>query len=55
VVDNPEVITMTTDGHHYESLLKAGSYRLYIHIRRQRCLFHAEKDLAHRINEADKP
>jgi len=50
----PDAITVTTDGYHYESMLKSVSSRLGIHIRRQRCLFHIEKDLAHSIKEEKK-
>ena len=45
----PKTITITTDGYHYENVLKEVSRRLGIRVRRQRCLFHIEKDLAHRI------
>jgi len=48
----PEEIFITTDGYHYESVLKEVSRALNIRIRRQRCLFHIEKDLAHRIKDA---
>ena len=50
----PEEIFITTDGYHYESVLKTVSSGLNIQIRRQRCLFHIEKDLAHRIKDANK-
>ncbi len=45
-------ISITTDGYHYESVLKEASSGLNVRIRRQRCLFHMEKDLAHRIRDA---
>ena len=45
----PNTITITTDGYRYEDALKEVSKRLRIRIRRQRCLFHIEKDLAHKI------
>ncbi len=45
----PNTITITTDGYHYENVLKETSRGLGIRIRRQRCLFHIEKDLAHKI------
>ena len=48
----PKEIFITTDGYHYESVLKEVSSSLNIRIRRQRCLFHIEKDLAHRIADA---
>ncbi len=48
----PEEIFITTDGYHYESVLETVSERLGIRMRRQRCLFHIEKDLAHRIRDA---
>ncbi|MEM0136023.1 MAG: hypothetical protein QXU18_12495, partial [Thermoplasmatales archaeon] len=44
----------TTDGYHYESVLKEVSSCLNVRISRQRCLFHMEKDLAHRIRDARK-
>ncbi len=45
----PNTITITTDGYRYENVLREVSRRLEIRIRRQRCLFHIEKDLAHKI------
>jgi transposase-like protein len=45
----PKEVFITTDGYHYESVLEASSTMLGIKIRRQRCLFHLEKDLAHKI------
>ena len=48
----PEEIFITTDGYHYESILEEVSVRLNTKIRRQRCLFHMEKDLAHKIAAA---
>ena len=50
----PKEIFVTTDGYHYESVLEKVSLNLGIRIGRQRCLFHIEKDLAHRIREAGK-
>ena len=50
----PSTIFVTTDGYHYESVLKAVSAKLSIRIKRQRCLFHIEKDLAHKIEDAHK-
>ncbi|MHB1708211.1 MAG: IS1/IS1595 family N-terminal zinc-binding domain-containing protein [Thermoplasmataceae archaeon] len=50
----PEEIFITTDGYHYESVLERVSSDLNVRIRRQRCLFHIEKDLAHRIKDAKK-
>ena len=50
----PEEIFITTDGYHYDSVLKTVSSGLDIQIRRQRCLFHVEKDLAHGIRDANK-
>ena len=47
-------IFMTTDGYHYESVLERVSSNLGIRTRRQRCLFHIEKDLAHRIKDAGR-
>jgi hypothetical protein len=49
----PDRIFITTDGYHNESVLRRVSERLGIRIRRQRCLFHIEKDLAHRIRDAN--
>ncbi len=40
---------ITTDGYHHAYILDAVSEKLGI--RMQRCLFHIEKDLAHRIAE----
>ena len=48
----PNTVTITTDGYRYEDVLKETSRKLGIRIRRQRCLFHIEKDLAHKIREA---
>ena len=48
----PNTVTMTADGYRYEDVLKETSRKLGIRIRRQRCLFHIEKDLAHKIREA---
>ena len=50
----PKEIFITTDGYHYGSVLRMVSERLNIRIRRQRCLFHIEKDLAHRISDAGR-
>ena len=47
-------IYVTTDGFHYSSVLRKASSILNIRIRRQRCLFHIEKDLAHRIRDSHK-
>lgn len=41
----PDKIFITTDGYHYESILKIVSNQLQIPIRRQRRLFHIEKVL----------
>ena len=48
----PGTIAITTDGYRYEDVLKETSRKLGILIKRQRCLFHIEKDLAHKIREA---
>ena len=48
----PDHVFITTDGYHYGSVLRMASERLSIRMRRQRCLFHIEKDLAHRIRDA---
>ena len=50
----PEVIFITSDGYHYESVLVTVASRMCMVIKRQRCLFHIEKDLAHKIKEAEK-
>jgi len=50
----PKEIFITTDGYHYESALEKVSAGLNVRIRRQRCLFHIEKDMAHRIRDAHK-
>ena len=50
----PDLIFITTDWYHYESGLETVSSRLGVQIRKQRCLFHIEKDLAHRIRDAGK-
>ena len=47
-------IYVTTDGFHYSSILRKASSILGIRIKRQRCLFHIEKDMAHRIKDAHK-
>ncbi len=44
-----KTVSITTDGYRYEDILKEASGKLEIRIRRQRCLFHIEKDLAHKI------
>ncbi|MHB8561922.1 MAG: hypothetical protein ACYDAP_12335 [Thermoplasmataceae archaeon] len=41
----PEMIFITTDGYHHETVLETVASRLCIRIRRQRCLIHIEKDL----------
>jgi hypothetical protein len=48
----PNTVAITTDGYRYEDVLKEASRKMGIRIRRQRCLFHVEKDLAHKIREA---
>ncbi len=47
-------IVITTDGYHYESILATVEERMHILIRRQRCLFHIEKDLAHTIKDSHR-
>lgn len=47
-------IYITTDGFHYSSVLREASRILNIRIRRQRCLFHIEKDLAHKIKDSHR-
>ena len=47
-------IYVTTDGFHYSSILRKASNILGIRIKRQRCLFHTEKDMAHRIKDSHK-
>jgi transposase-like protein len=48
----PKEIFITADGYHYKSILEMVSAGLDVRIGRQRCLFHIEKDLAHRIADA---
>ena len=48
----PSTITISTDGYRYEDVLKETSRKLGIRIKRQRYLFHIEKDLDHKIREA---
>ena len=48
----PKTIAITTDGYRYQDVLRETSRKLGIRIRRQRCLFHIEKDMAHKIREA---
>ena len=50
----PKEIFITTYGYHYESALEKVSAGLNVRIRRQRCLFHIEKDMARRIRDAHK-
>ena len=47
-------IFITTDGYHYESSLIETGRIMRKRIRRQRCLFHIEKDLAHNIKNSHK-
>ncbi|MGC8608568.1 MAG: hypothetical protein ACP5UV_01715 [Thermoplasmata archaeon] len=47
-------IYITTDGYHYSSVLGEVSRILGIRIERQGCLFHIERDLAHRIKDSHK-
>ena len=54
IPDNIDYIVITTDGYHYESILETVSEMIHIRIKRQRCLFHIEKDLAHRIKDSRK-
>lgn len=44
-------VYITTDGYHYSSVLREVSRILGIRMSRQRCLFHIENDLAHRIKD----
>ncbi len=48
----PQEIFITTDGYHYESVIRTVSKKLQIAIRRQRCSFHIGNDLAYRIRDA---
>jgi hypothetical protein len=50
----PDNIFITTDGYHYESSLIETGRTLGKRIRRQRCLFHIEKELAHNIKDSHK-
>jgi hypothetical protein len=54
IPDHIDYIVITTDGHHYGSILEAVSEKMHIRIKRQMCLFHIEKDLAHRIKDSHK-
>ena len=45
-------IFITTDGYHYESSLIETGRIIGKRIRRQRCLFHIEKELAHNIKDS---
>ena len=47
-------IYITTNGFHYQSVLRKASRILRMRIRKRRCLFYIEKDLAHRIRDAHK-
>ena len=47
-------IYVTTDGFHYSSILRETLHILGIGIKRQGCLFHIEKDMAHRIRDSHK-
>ncbi|MEM4091392.1 MAG: hypothetical protein QXQ46_11760 [Thermoplasmatales archaeon] len=47
----PSYIYVTTDGYHYESVLDRVLVLSGLTIKRQRCLFHIENDLAHKIKE----
>ena len=46
-------IYVAIDGFHYSTVPKKASSILCIRIGRQRCLFHTEKDLLHRITNSD--
>ncbi len=48
----PDHVFITTDGYHYNYVLKTASSGLNIQIRRPRCIFHIEKDLAYWIKDA---
>jgi hypothetical protein len=50
----PKELFITTDGYHYESVLEIVSAGLNVRIKRQRCLFHIEKDMAHRIKDSHR-
>ena len=54
IPDSLDYIVITTDGYHYEFILESVSQKMHIRIKRQRCLFHIEKDLAHRIKDSRK-
>ncbi len=49
-----DYIVIITARYHYESILETVERRMHIRIKRQRCLFHIEKDLAHRIKVSRK-
>ncbi len=48
----PYHVSITTDGYHYDSVLKTVSSGFNVRINRQRCLFTIEKDLPHWIKDA---
>ncbi len=48
------VITITTDGYHYQNAFSRVSRKLLIRIKRQRCLFHIMKDLTKKAYDAGK-
>ena len=50
----PGNIFITTDGYHYEPALIETGRTSGERIRRQRCLFHIEKELAYNIKDSHK-
>ena len=54
IPDNIDYIVITTARYHYGSILETISEIMHIRIKRQRCLIHIEKDLAHRIKDSRK-
>ena len=52
IPDNIDYIVITNDRYHYGSILESVSESIHISIKRQRCLFHIEKDMAHRVKDS---
>lgn len=48
------VITITTDGYHYENAFGKVSRELHINVKRQRCLFHIMKDLTKKVYDSGR-
>ena len=50
----PNEAFITTNDHQHESILPHVSIIMGNYINRQRCLFHIEKNVAHRIEEGER-